>query len=79
MSHLFNRIANIIPSHETKSKDVPPHARSNYSKILQSEDNKLTCWLCNYKHKLHQCELFKSKSLPEKRVIVEKERLCWNS
>ena len=65
-SHLFNTIANIIASQETKSKDVPPHARSNHGKILQSEDNILTCWLCNDKHKLHQCEMFKSKSLPEK-------------
>ena len=78
ISHLFNPIAIIIASQETKSKDVPPHARSNSGKILQSEDNKLTCWLCNDKHKLHICEMFKSKSLPEKRVIVEKERLCWN-
>ena len=78
ISHLFNPIANIIASQETKSKDVPPHARSNHGKIMQSEDNKLTCWLCNDKHKLHQCEMFKSKSLPEKKVIVEKERLCWN-
>ena len=57
ISHLFNPIANIIASQETKSNDVPPHARSNHSKILQSEDNKLTCWLCDYKH---QCEMFKS-------------------
>ena len=69
ISHLFNPIANIIASQETKSKDVPSHARSNYGKILQSEDNKLTCWLCNDKHKLHQCEMFKSKSLPEKTLL----------
>ena len=77
VSHLVNPIAN-IESQETKSKDVPPHARSNHGNIMQSEDNKLTCWLWNDKHKLHQCEMFKSKSLPEKKVIVEKERLCWN-
>ena len=64
ISHLFNPIANIIASQETKLKDGPSHARSNYGKILQSEDNKLTCWLCNDKHKLHQYEIFKSKSLP---------------
>ena len=69
ISHLFNPIANIIASQETKSKDVPSHARSNYGKILQSEGNKLTCWLCNDKHKLHQCEMFKSKSLPEKTLL----------
>ena len=57
ISHLFNPIANIIASQETKSNDVPPHARRNHSKILQSEDNKLTCWLCDDKH---QCEMFKS-------------------
>ena len=51
---------------------------SNHGIVLQSKDNKLTCWLCYDKHKLHQCEMFKSKSLPEKKVIVEKERLCWN-
>ena len=66
-SHLFNSIANIIASQETKSKDVPPLATSNHGKILQSEDNKLTCWLCNDKHKLHQSEMFKTKSLPEKK------------
>ena len=49
ISLLFNPIANIIASQETKSKDVPPHARSNNGMILQSEDNKLTCWLCNDK------------------------------
>ena len=78
INHLFNPSANIIASQETKLKDVPPHARSSHGKILESEVNKLTCWLCNDKHKLHQCEMFKSKSLPEKKVIVEKERFCWN-
>ena len=72
ISHLFNPIANIA-SQETKPKDVPPYARSNYGEILQLEDNKLTCWLCNDKHKLHQCEMFKSKSLPEKRLSLKRK------
>ena len=57
ISHLFNPITNKA-SQETKSKDIPPHAKSNHSKILHSENDKLTCWLCNDKHKLHYGEMF---------------------
>ena len=42
ISHLFNPVANIVASQETKSKDVRPSARSNHGMVLQSKDNKLT-------------------------------------
>ena len=67
--HLFNPIANIIASQETKSKDVPPHARSNHGKILQSEDNELTCWIntTSINVKCLKVKVYQKKRLSSKR------------
>ena len=52
--------------------------RNNHLQSDSSSNSTIKCWLCSVAHKLPSCSKFWSKSLADKKKVVETYKLCWN-
>ena len=62
----------------TNPKDIK-NTHEGTTNLDNSKPSKtIKCWLCSNEHRLMNCEIFLSKSLPEKKVFVVKENFRFN-
>ena len=77
----FNPVADIIAIQENnmyyKARNSNDRIKTNQVSIV-NQINKISCWLCQGEHKIHQCKRFIDSSIDSKKQIVIKQKLCWN-
>ena len=79
MHHYFNTIANSQKSNKFKQHTSQEFTRNNHLQADSSNNSTIKYWLCSEVHKLPSCPKFQSKSLADKKKVVETYKLCWNS
>ena len=71
---MINSLKSKPDLHEQQKHD--DSAKGNPS---SDKDNKyIKCWLCRKPHRLMDCDVFKAKSLDERKEYVKTEKLCFN-
>ena len=70
-----------INSHTSKPNLHEQQKHDNKAKENSSSDKdkqNIKCWLCTKPHGLSDCDVFKAKSLDERKEYVQTEKLCFN-
>ena len=87
LKEYYNPIANIITAtehskfNERKHKEPDKRSFNNYTDTKSNKDGiskSPNCWLCSNSHKIWKCELFKAKSVAERKTCVKDLKLCFN-
>ena len=81
MHQYFNPISNTVASQASskfKQRTTQEFARNNHLQSGSLNNSTIKCWLCSEAHKLASCPKFQSKSLADKKKVVETYKLCWN-
>ena len=71
---MINSLTSKPDLHEQQKHD--DSAKENPSSDKDKKDIK--CWLCTKPHRLMDCDVFKAKSLDERKEYVKTEKLCFN-
>ena len=75
LEHRLNSLTSKPDLHEQQK-----HDDSLEEKPSSDKDKKdIKCWLYTKPHRLMDCDVFKAKSLDERKEYVKTEKLCFNS